>query len=219
MQFNQEDEKYKKSVIWSCAYMVLFAMLGILLIYGVSEKILIGVSIVGIIFIIINSFIVKYNRARLFINGLIQFVAVITLGVWVGKSIQLSEVVGMGAAISIMDILSFTRYGKHTTNAKAMSNIQFMSKLIVYGTGKGDTLYPTRGLGDFCYYSIWLAGIGSLGKGVIGYVVISMAIFIGTLCDCIIVNYLRKKETYKGFPATVIPYILVMLCYAYYYWI
>lgn len=174
-------------------------------------------AIAGTLFILINSFILKYNRARLFIFGLIQLVIVIVLGVWIGVSLKIDDVIGIGVAISIFDVLSFTRYGKHTANAKVMSNSQLMYKLIVYGKGKGDKLYPTRGLGDFLYYSIWVAGIGSVGKGLSSYILACIAIFLGSIADCIIINNLRKKESYKGFPATVIPFILVMICYGYYY--
>ena len=73
------------------------------------------------------TYFIKYKRERLFINGLISAFAVLCLGVFIGKSLKFDELLAIGAAISIMDILSFTKYGKRTINAKAMSNIHFMS--------------------------------------------------------------------------------------------
>ena len=69
-------------------------------------------------------------------NGLLSAFAVLCLGVIIGKNLDFEGVLAIGAAISVTDILSFTKYGKHTMNARAMSNVHFMSKLIVYGEEK-----------------------------------------------------------------------------------
>ena len=141
-------EKLIQSIKCSILYMAIYCVLVLLTIYFVPDRILAGVGIAGGIYIFINAFFIKYKRERLFVNGLISAIIVLCLGVWVGESIDLEGIIALGATISIMDILSFTKHGKHTVNAKAMSNTHFMSKLIVYGKGKGTVLIPTKGIGE-----------------------------------------------------------------------
>lgn len=131
-----KQEKFVRAVKCSIIYMIIYCLLVLLAIYFAPDKVLAVVGILGGVYMIINAFFIKYKRERLFVNGLIFALAVLCLGVMVGESIDLEGIIALGAAISVMDVLSFTRYGKHTVNAKAMSNVHFMSKLIVYGKGK-----------------------------------------------------------------------------------
>lgn len=209
----ERKEKLLQSIRCSILYMVIYCVLVLLTIHFVSDRILAGVGIVGGIYIFINAFFIKYKRERLFVNGLISAIIVLCLGVLVGESIDLEGIIALGAAISIMDILSFTKYGKHTVNAKAMSNTHFMSKLVVYGKGKGTVLIPTKGVGDYFYYALWVAGVWNLSTGFTAYIMATVMIFIGTAIDYLIIAHLYKKDNYKGFPATVIPFICVAIWY------
>lgn len=179
----QNMEKLICAIKYSVVYMVIYCLLVLLAIYYAPDKLLAGVGIVGGIYVIVNAFCIKYRRERLFVNGLISALAVLCLGVLIGECIELDGIISLGVAISIMDILSFTKYGKHTVNAKAMSNSNFMSKLIVYGKGKGDILIPTRGIGDYFF-----------------------------------IFRLIQKERYKGFPATVFPFVCVAIWYGVLYY-
>ena len=213
-----EEKKYWNSVIWSLIYMILFSILTILTIYYLPKNVQMATSIIGIVLIVVYCFVLPYKREWLFIMGVFELLAVMVLGVWIGEQLDLQGVISIGVAISFVDILSFTKYGKHTANAKAMSNVQFMARLVVYGKGKGDVLYPTRGIGDFTYYAIWIAGMGCVRKDLLAYSMASAAIVLGTIVDCILIAKLRKKETYKGFPATVLPFLCMMGCYALFYY-
>ncbi|HKM33639.1 MAG TPA: hypothetical protein VJY54_02735 [Lachnospiraceae bacterium] len=84
-----------------------------------------------------------------------------------------------------------------------------MSKLIVYGKGKGNELIPTRGIGDYFYYAMWIADIWNVSNKLWSYVVAFMMIFLGTTIDYFIIGRISKKGDYKGFPATVIPFVCV----------
>ena len=209
----EKKEKLIQSIKCSILYMAVYCLLVLLTIYFASDKILAGVGSVGGIYIVINAFFIKYKRERLFINGLISAISVLCLGVLIGKSIDLEGVMALGVAISVMDVLSFTKHGKHTVNAKAMSNTHFMSKLIVYGKGKGTVLIPTKGLGDYFYYALWIAGVWNLSTRFEAYVIASIMVFIGTVIEYFIIAHLYKKDNYKGFPATVIPFICVAVWY------
>lgn len=119
-------------------------------------------------------------------------------------------VIGMGISISIVDVLSFTRYGNKTANAKVMSKPKYLYKLMVYGKGKGDTLYPTYGLGDCFYYSLWISG---LSENTNEMLLLGLAVLIGNVINMLIVQKIHTKSDYKGIPATAIPFICVMVCY------
>ena len=115
-----EKDKLIHAVSWSVLYLIGYGILTVIGNFLFSDEILIVCSLAGGIYILINAFFIKYKRERLFINGLISAFAVLCLGILIGKNLKFEEVFASGVAISIMDILSFTKYGKHTVNAKAM---------------------------------------------------------------------------------------------------
>lgn len=203
------EDTIRKSFIWSIIYLI--AEFGFIYIFRflLDDKLL-YVSIIGIIYVIANLFFIKYKRERLFINGIISFITVVILGVLVSNHLKIEEVIAIGVAISVMDFISFTKYGKKTVNAKAMSNVKFMSKMIVYGKGTKDKLYATCGIGDYLYFSIWLNG---LSKNITMLIFLGIALFLGNLINKIIILKIYNKENYKGIPATIIPFISTMICY------
>lgn len=211
--------KFVQAVKWSIRYMILYCCLVLLAILYEPKKFMIGIGIIGGAYVIINAVFINYKRERLFVNGLISAIVVMQLGILLGNSIELEGVISLGVAISIMDILSFTKYGKRTANAKAMSNPEFMYKLIVYGKGKGELLVPTCGIGDYFYYALWIAGIHNVSEEIVAYIAAASMIFLGTLIDHVIIGKIYQKETYKGFPATVIPFICVLIVYGAIYYI
>lgn len=203
------DNKLKMCFVWSGIFLFIEFILLYMFEFHINSDVLVF-SLVGLLYIVINLFFIKYKRERLFINGLISYITVIMLGSLIGTQLVVKEVVGIGVTICLMDYLSFTRFGKRTPNARAMSNINFMSKLIVYGKGSKDVLYPTCGIGDYIYYSIWISGLGS---STIKFICLSSALAIGTFINDFIVYKIHNRENYKGLPATVVPFLCVMICY------
>lgn len=134
-------------------------------------------------------------------------------GVWVGKQLDLEGVLSIGAAVTTMDIISFTKIGKRTVNAKAMSNVRLTSKLFVYGKEQGDTLIPTCGIGDYLYYAIWIAGMHTVSASIYAYVGASCLIFLGTAIQYALIVQLAKRPNYKGFPGTVFPFLCILAEY------
>lgn len=134
-------------------------------------------------------------------------------GVWIGKQLDLEGVLSIGAAVTAMDIISFTKIGKRTVNAKAMSNVRLTSKLFVYGKEQGDTLIPTCGIGDYLYYAIWIAGMHAVSDSIYAYVGASCLIFLGTAIQYALIVQLAKRPNYKGFPGTVFPFLCILAEY------
>ena len=94
---------------------------------------MITVGVGGIIYIICNLFFIPYKREKLFVNGIFGPLAVMFIGIWLGKQLDLESTISIGAVVTTMDIISFTKIGKRTVNAKAMSNKTVAAKLFVYG--------------------------------------------------------------------------------------
>lgn len=210
---DEKQTRYIQGVKWSIFYMIIYSIFTILFNYIEPKILKITLGTIGLIFVVIYAFCIKYKKERLFLFGLISMFAVMHIGIALGSLLKIESIITIGVTISIMDVLSFTKYGKNTPNAKAMSNINFMSKLIVYGKTKNNALIPTRGLGDYLYYALWIAGIYTVSDKLWAYAVAALLIFIGALADCIIIGFMYKKESYKGFPATIIPFSLVSILY------
>lgn len=208
-----EQDKLVRAIKWSVLYIIGYGALTVTGNFIFSDSLLAVLGLTGAAYILIHAFFMKYKRERLFISGLISALAVLCLGILAGKRLDLEGVLALGAAISVIDILSFTRYGKRTKNAKAMSNVHFMSKLIVYGKEKDDVLVPTCGIGDYFYYSLWISGIHTVSDSVISYIVAVCMILLGSSIHYAIIMKLCKRENYKGFPGTVFPFLCVAAQY------
>lgn len=214
-----EKDKLIHGILWSVLYLIVYGILTVVGNFLFPEEFLIGCGLTGGIYILINAFFIRYKRERLFVNGLISAFAVLCLGILIGKTLEFEDVLAIGAAISIIDILSFTKYGKHTINAKAMSNIHFISKLIVYGKEKNDVLIPTCGIGDYCYYAIWISGIHAVSNSIYAYLVAACMILLGSCIHYAIIAKLSQRENYKGFPGTVFPFLCIALQYTILYYL
>ena len=203
--------KFRESVKWSIIAHFVFFMIIALIILFEHDYIKIGFSIIGIIYAVYYLFFTKYNKDKIFLNSLILFLTAAHIGITIGYYIDIIMVLFTGIAISIQDVLSFTKLGKRTANAKAMSSTEFMSKLILYSKSTKDGhLIPTKGMGDFLFYSLWLSGI-YYSKFNIKYLLLGFTgILIGTIINYLIISKIYQKENYKGFPATIIPFICLV---------
>ena len=141
-------------------------------------------------------------------------ICVICIGIIIGKIISISNLIAIGMGVSIFYIISFTKIGSKTTNAKVMANKNLMWKLIVYGKSfKDKKPIPTKGLGDFLFYTILLSGIYKINNNSCFLFYGTCLIFLGCTINWIIVSFIYNKKWYKGFPATFIPFILVLLLF------
>lgn len=167
-------------------------------------------SFIGVIFLII--YIKKpYKKEYLVINSWLCMISIIFIGSLIGRFISLSSLITCSISVAIFDIISFTKIGSKTANAKVMSNKNLMAKLIVYGKSfKNNNPVPTKGLGDFLYYTILLSGIYKISSDSNFVLYGTGLIFLGCTINWIIVCFIYNKKWYKGFPATFIPLISVV---------
>ena len=202
-------ENLIESIIDSIIIMIISLLTTCLIVINLSLLLISMCSIIGVLFLI-NYIKKPYNKEYLIINSWICMICVIFIGSLIGKIIPLSSLIGIGMGISIFDILSFTKIGSKTTNAKVMANKNLMWKLIVYGKSfNGKKPIPTKGLGDFLFYTILLSGIYKISNNFYFLFYATCLIFLGCIINWIIVCFIYNKKWYKGFPATFIPFIFV----------
>ena len=206
-------DNINKTIFWSLLYIFLYSACTVIVNLYLSNLLLLAVGVSGAVYIILNMFCIQYKRERLFINGLVGAMSVMCIGIWLGKQLDLESTISIGAVVTTMDIMSFTRIGKKTVNAKAMSNKTVAAKLFVYGLEKNDVLIPTCGFGDYLYYAMWISGTHALSSSGIFYAFVAFMVFAGTILQSITVKVLSKRDGFKGFPGTVFPFLCTVLAY------
>lgn len=99
-------------------------------------------------------------------------------------------------------------------NARAMSNLHFMSKLIVYVRENNNVLVPPCGIGDYLYYAIWISGIHTVSDSIYAYLLAVIMILLGSCIHYAFIVKLCQSENYRGFPGTVFPFLCIAILYA-----
>ncbi len=121
------------------------------------------------------------------------------------------------SAIAVMDVISFTRAGRHTLNAKLVANRSALSRLsICLPVPKRPGLQPIIGVGDMFYYSF----ITTYFVGSASDMDALTAIFLlcaGQLTNIICILHMRKRAGYKGFPATIFPGVFILIASAFHF--
>jgi len=203
--------QFKEAVKWSfIAHFIFFVIvLAVILFENIYLKICL--SFIGLIYTIYYLLLKKYDEKDLFINSLILFFTVIHIGVLWGYFTDVVTAMLIGIIVSIQDVISFTKFGKWTLNAKAMSNPKLLAKLILYSKSvKDGHLIPTKGMGDFLFYSLWVSKIYYHELNIQYLLMAFVAVLIGTSIDYIIISKMYLNENYKGFPATIITFVCLL---------
>jgi hypothetical protein len=213
---NMEDrkEKLKESILHSVIIVIIaLTILSVFILEIKNNLLLIITAIIGMVYVFI--YVKKpYNKKYLIINSAIGMIAALLWGVMIGRYIPITSAITIGLCVGIMDVVSFTKKGKNTMNAKVMNNKPLMYKLIVYGISfKDKSPVPTKGLGDFVYYAILLSTLYQYTKDTTILIWGCTTVFLGCVINWIIVCFIYKKSWYKGFPATIIPFLLLIPLY------
>ena len=206
------EEDMVKIKKWMVIYLAFYCILVVLFKQIESQRMLFTIGIMGLIGILIYLFL-PYKRKYLFCSGIISALMLMHMGIWTGGVLETETVIGMGAAVSAFDVLSFTRLGKRTINAKVMSKPSVAAKLVLYGKEGKDELIPTCGMGDLFLYALWITGIGAISNTLIAYSLAALGIFLGTLVNGVVIDRIHQKRWFKGFPATIIPFSFTAIIY------
>ncbi|MFL0249396.1 hypothetical protein ACJDT4_03105 [Clostridium neuense] len=208
---SEVKQKLIEATIHSIVITIISLAVSYLVITNVSNMLFMSVSaVIGIVFLI-NYIRKPYNKDYLIVNSWICLIGVLFIGNFIGKNIPPASLFGVGVGMSVFDIISFTRFGTKTTNAKVMDNKKLMYKLIVYGKSlKDGKPLPTTGLGDFLFYFILLSGIYKVSSSYSFLFMGACLILLGCVINFVIIYFIYGKKWYKGFPATFIPFILIL---------
>ena len=206
-------ENINKLIFWQLLYIVIYGFYTAIINNFFPKAIMLAVGVSGAVYILFNLFFVKYKRERLFINGIIGALSVMFLGSWFGQQLDVESTITIGAAVTTMDIISFTGIGKRTVNAKAMTNKSVAARLFVYGIEKNDVLIPTCGFGDYLYYAMWISGIHAVSDSMQTYIFAAFMILMGIIIQSVVVKMLSVRDNFKGFPGTVFPFLGTVLAY------
>lgn len=206
-------ENINKLIFWQLLYIVIYGFCTAIINNCFPKAIMLAVGVSGAVYILFNLFFVKYKRERLFINGIIGALSVMFLGSWFGQQLDVESTITIGAAVTAMDIISFTGIGKRTVNAKAMANKSVAARLFVYGIEKNDVLIPTCGFGDYLYYAMWISGIHAVSDSMQTYIFAAFMILMGIIIQSVVVKKLSVRDNFKGFPGTVFPFLGTVLAY------
>ncbi len=164
-------------------------------------------NVLGLLSIIVFIFLITRKDAskHLIVYSWICLACVMACGVMIGRFIYIEIMLPMIIYVCVIDVFSFTRLGKNTTNAKLMNSNKWLPRLLVYGhsfkTGKP---VVTKGFGDYLNYSIAFTTIHTTYGKTIGLCAI-IAIIFGVIINLIIISRIYKYTWYKGFPATIGP--------------
>ena len=184
-------------IIWAIVIYVVLTFLHKDIVYNVLGLL----SIIVFIFMITR----KVAYQHLIVYSWICLACVMACGVMIGRFIYIEILPPIMIYVCAIDIFSFTRFGKKTTNAKLMNSNKWSPRLFVYGrsfkTGKP---VVTKGFGDYYNYSIAFATIYTTYGKTIGFCAI-IAIIFGVIVNLIIISRIYKYTWYKGFPATIGP--------------
>jgi hypothetical protein len=120
-------------------------------------------------------------------------------------------IIGLVAGVAVMDVYSFTKRGKNTLNAKACGNMNTLARLSVcLPVPKKPGLQPIIGVGDLTYYSLimmYFVKSDGMKAGAITFLII----LLGQLINILSIIYVKKKQLFNGFPATLFPGLFIFI--------
>lgn len=197
--------RFKESSIHMIIHIVIWAIATNAVLIFLQKDIM--YLVLGFLSIIVFLFIItrKVATQHLIVYSWISLACVTALGVAIGRFNFIEIILPMMIYVCVIDIFSFTRFGKNTLNAKVMNSNKWLPRLLVYGRSfKSGEPVATKGFGDYLWYSIAFATIHKTYGKTIGLCAI-IGIIFGVIINLIIISRIYKYTWYKGFPATVGP--------------
>jgi len=205
----EEIAKFKERLKESALHTIIHIVIWSIFVYSfmtILNKNIVYIAL-GLLSLVLFSYMLTRNATgqTLIIHSWIRLVFITIWGVALGRFIYILIILPMLIIITIYDVFSFTRWGKNTLNAKTINNKELLPRFLVFGrsfkTGKP---VPTKGYGDYLWYSIAFSSIFTTYGKSIGLLAI-IAIIVGVIINLIIISRIYRYSWFKGFPATVGP--------------
>lgn len=210
-----ENHIQKTNYIWVYLYLMgLSIVIGFLpfLFFKLPIHLLIGILLITIcgVYIVWKR---PLSKKLLYFNNLLLLCAplCITYLIVFYFTQSTDSFIGMIAGVAIMDVFSFTRFGRSTINAKLTNNTNSLARLsICLPVPKKPGLQPIIGVGDLTYYSL-ITMFSLRSGGITSGLIAVLIIFIGQIVNIIFIAIMKKRQWKKGFPATLFPGLFTII--------
>ena len=212
------NESKKINLYWEYLYMlVLTAIICLLplLYYQAPVSVMLITLLLALIIIIIiwrrslsKRLLYFLDLLNIFVAGSLAFLVMLIL-----RNTP-NTIITLITFIVLYDVYSFTKRGKHTLNAKLISQASTLVRLSICLPVPGKPgLQPIIGIGDLYFYSV-MALFALDTYGTMSYSKVVIILIAGQLGNILIISLIKNKSWYKGFPATLFPgmfYLILLL--------
>ena len=189
-------------------------LLAVLLAFLVS-LLLFPTNVIAIVVIMVVNVWAWRQRLResiLRMHSILNLLGGVLFGVIAASLLSgLSGLITFLIGFSVMDLISFTRFGKWTPNRKLMESGSLLRRLSVSLPYPGfPKLYPIVGVGDiFCFALIAGAALQIWGVSFLWVAIVSVG--VGQVLNVAFMALFRNRSWYRGLPATVLPVLIFVL--------
>ncbi len=202
------ERNVKTAYIWISVYIILLSVLKILfaLLFTYISFVIVLMALVSAVIISVIVWRHPLSDKLLYLQSFLNMIGGSALGVlvafWLSDQVRL---VSFLIPMAVIDLVSFTRFGKWTFNRKLMENNTVVKRLSVCLPVPGFSgLYPMTGIGDvFCFSLIVGATVKIWGIEAVWIAVV--AILAGQVLNVIVMLTIKGRSWYRGIPATTLP--------------
>ncbi|MFA9465606.1 MAG: hypothetical protein ACERKN_15080 [Velocimicrobium sp.] len=206
-----------KELTWEYGYVLVMTAISCLLAFLLNKMILPAVFILFIVDLagIVVLWIKPLSRKLLYLLNVLNCLASVSFAYLLVTAFikSVDSFFTVVIIIVVMDVLSFTKAGKHTPNARLINKNNTLARLSICLPVPGKPgLQPIIGVGDLYFYSaISVFSLHIFSANFFGYIL--LLVLAGQLINILLISLIKNKTWYKGFPATLFPgifYLIIM---------
>ena len=155
----------------------------------------------------------RISRTVIYLHNGLNMISAPALAYLLSSSIFAVESTVICAVVGIvaMDLISFTKKGRFTLNAKLMAQYTTAARLSICLPVPGKRgLTPVIGAGDLVFYAV-LTMVSLRSAGEAGPLFAELIILGGQLLNIAVILAVKDRTGFKGFPATLMPGLLFVV--------
>ncbi len=204
----------QKPYLWISIYILTVNTLAALIVYPllrINELWNISILLLSLL-LFIFAWKKSISNFTLYIHSIANFLLAATLAILVSPLLSNAvALISFLGTIAIIDLISFTRLGKHLPNRRIAEQTNLAKRLSVSLPLPGyNTLYQITGIGDLLVFAL-MSATGLRLTGINGFWFALVAIAIGQIFNIMAILALKNKPNYSGFPAAPIPITIFVI--------
>lgn len=206
------SENQNGSLPWGYLYILVITLVTCILSF-LSSRLQVKTALAA--FLIVLIFIIplwkkQLSKKTLYLLDILNLSAALLIGRLITYYDSADTIIGIICGVSVIDVISFTKAGKNTLNAKLVGKTNTLARLsICLPIPKKEGLYPIIGIGDLVYYSVII--MYSVKSDVLNSMTVFFLVITGQLTNTFFISVLKRKHWHKGFPATLFPGVFFMI--------